>query len=573
MKDEVLIPGYTDLKPIGRGGSAMVFSARQPQLERNVAIKVLRSASLDENSRRLFDAERRALGRLSDHASIVTVFDSGFTTNDEPYLVMQLCAGGSLSSLVRQNGPLSIEEAMRVGLKISQALEFAHRLGTLHRDVKPENILISDLGEPLLSDFGIAAVLENGAATSDGAMSPHYVAPEEFSGGRQSASTDLYSLGSTLFFLLTGRAPHQTNASERLSQAEVFSRVSNPTYPIDLPRSVDAPPQCRRAIQSILVKDRQRRLQDASMSVALFTAGETELETSGRRILLPVVQRQTGNEPVSIIEADPDVTVAQSKGTGAAQKSGASGQPAGSQSIRERKTGSSFSERDEWDRSPSDSLSNSGSFSDSNRVRRATAQPSRPPLSPSSFDAAPDTDPTVVALAGSKVNVDGSPLGTDPLGASGSNLVREPRSKAPILVGIGLVAAALGGLLFVVKPTTEPQTSDATETRAPELLPVAVATPIEVQAKAIGTTGVEVSWSAVGQPGIQYEVAMRRNNETVEVKSGAQPPFVFEGLDLSSGALCFEVSAVETSTNFLASAKEVCVAAPPTTLAQSVAGS
>jgi serine/threonine protein kinase len=573
MKDEVLIPGYTDLRPIGRGGSAMVFSARQPQLERNVAIKVLRSASLDENSRRLFDAERRALGRLSDHASIVTVFDSGFTTNDEPYLVMQLCAGGSLSSLVRQNGPLSIEEAIRVGLKISQALEFAHRLGTLHRDVKPENILISDLGEPLLSDFGIAAVLENGAATSDGAMSPHYVAPEEFSGGRQSASTDLYSLGSTLFFLLTGRAPHQTSASERLSQAEVFSRVSNPNYSIELPRSVDAPPQCRRAIQSILVKDQQRRLQDASMAVALFTAGEAELETSGRRILLPVGQRQTGSENVSAREPDPDVTVARRKSTWAAPNSVIPKQPSDSVSISERKTGSPLPARDEWDWL-SDSSSDSGSFSDSNRVRRATAQPSRPSSSSSTFDVAADTDPTVVAVAGRpKVDVDRAAPDADPLGALGSTLVRQPRSKAPIFVGIGLVAAALGGLLFIVKPTTEPKTSDPTETRAPELLPVAVATPIDVQAKAMGTTGVEVSWSAAGQPGIQYEVAMRRNNETVEVKSGAQPPFVFEGLDLSSGALCFEVSAVETSTNFLASAKEVCVAAPPTTLAQSVVGS
>jgi serine/threonine-protein kinase PknK len=570
--EQVDIPGFTDLKLIGRGGSAMVFSARQPRLERNVAIKVLRSASLDENSRRLFDAERVALGKLSDHANIVSVFDSGFTTNDEPYLVMQYCAGGSLTSLVRQSGPLEIEHAMRIGLKIAQALEFAHRLGTLHRDVKPENILISDLGEPLLSDFGIAAVLENGGATSDGAMSPHYVAPEEFTGGRQSASTDLYSLGSTLFFLLTGRAPHQVSPSERLSQSEIFSRVSDLNYPVDLPRSVDAPPKCRRALQSVLVKDPRRRLQDASMAVDFFSDAEAELDTSRRKLLLPVnaqgLQNETAqanrpgdqrpDEEDRYADADPDQTIARVKSTWQPPDYVNPVRPSGQDTantevLSERKTGPRFRNRSDQPGS-NDSLGGFRSLSDSDRVSRATAQPK----STANHQSLDDDDRTVVAGARAKPQ---SVTSSDPRLASEVQKASGQRSWKPVLVAALVVVVAIAALTLGVKGK-ESDLKSSSDTAPATLAAVAVSAPVEVQTRPIGFNAVEVSWTGSPVDGVQYDVAMNRGSKLVGAKTGVQSPVTFEGLDLSAWLPCFEVSAIETATNYVASADPECVEAP-----------
>ncbi len=550
--DQLSFPGYTKLEVIGRGGSATVYSAVQTQLERKVAIKVLRSASLDEHSRRLFDAERKALGRLSDHANIVSVFDSGFTPSDEPFLVMQLCAGGSIANLVRQSGPLSIEQATRVGIKIAQALEFAHGLGTLHRDVKPENILISDLGEPLLSDFGIAAVLENGGATSDGAMSLHYVAPEEFIGGRQSMATDLYSLGATLFFLLTGRAPHQIQPAEKLPQNELFSRVSDLQYLVELPRSVDAPPLSRRAIQAILVKDHRRRIQETSMAVALFQNAEAELHTAGRKVVLTTSKqplKPTADWKTDLSDSDFERTIA---------RSGADWEPpdyvnsvllTSERTINEHSIiwsspGSKGGDRGV--RNTADSLRDFGSFSDSARVQRATGQP----ISNAGNDL------TVVARRSTNV-VTNDTTSSD---TSKSQIARaSKRSMKLLLVAITLLLAGIAGISFFVRRGAEtPRNSEDTGPGA-SFRPSGISVPIGVLLRPIGLNAVEVSWTNDPDPGVQYQVDMSYGTDIVDNETVAQSPVTFEGLDLAEKLPCFAVSAVETSTNYLASANPICV--------------
>jgi serine/threonine-protein kinase PknK len=282
-----VIAGYSQLRLIGRGGSATVYRAHQERLERDVAIKVLRPASIDDRTRELFDAERRLLGQLPKHQNIVTMFDSGFSDQGDPFLVMELCPSGSVAGLVKAEGPLSLELVARVGLRVATALDFAHRRNMIHRDVKPENILISDLGEPVLSDFGIASVLDQDGTTTDRAFSPHHVAPEVLRGVTPARSGDLYALGSSIFTLLVGHAPHQQFAGERLQIHQVLLRVSDLSYPIGIPSTIDAPKELRQLVKSLLSKDPLRRTSQAIEAVEAFRQVEIDLGTDRREVPLP----------------------------------------------------------------------------------------------------------------------------------------------------------------------------------------------------------------------------------------------------------------------------------------------
>jgi serine/threonine-protein kinase PknK len=148
------IPGYHVLAEIGHGGFAVVYRAHDHRFYRSVAIKVLRGP-LDAASRKRFERERRAMGTLSRHPHCVTVYDSGFTSDDRPYLVMEDMSGGSLRQRIR-DGPMPWPEVVAIGVKLAGALHAAHEAGVLHRDIKPENVLCSAYGEPKIADFGIA---------------------------------------------------------------------------------------------------------------------------------------------------------------------------------------------------------------------------------------------------------------------------------------------------------------------------------------------------------------------------------------------------------------------------------
>jgi non-specific serine/threonine protein kinase len=210
------IPGIENPVEVGQGGVAVVYRAHQTTFGRDVAVKVLTVAGVDESVRDRFTAECQALGALSHHPNIVTVFDAGLTPARLPYLVMEYLPNGSLDDRIQREGALEPGEALSIGVKVAGALESAHRAGVLHRDVKPANILVSDFGEPLLADFGIARVAGSSRVTATGMVTgtPAHAPPEIFEGQPASRQSDLYSLASTVYTLLSGSSPFNRDTDE-----------------------------------------------------------------------------------------------------------------------------------------------------------------------------------------------------------------------------------------------------------------------------------------------------------------------------------------------------------------------
>jgi serine/threonine-protein kinase PknK len=200
------IAGFSDLTIIGHGATATVYRAMQDGFDRDVAIKVLHLDISDRRAQKRFQRERSLNGRLSNHPNVVTVLDSGFVDGRHPYLVMEYLEAGSLADRLKQRGPFELALSMHVGVRIAGALETAHRVGVLHRDVKPSNVLLSRFEEPALADFGIAAILEMEQSFT-AALTPVHAAPELLEGAEPSPQTDVYALGSTLYTLLAGTAP------------------------------------------------------------------------------------------------------------------------------------------------------------------------------------------------------------------------------------------------------------------------------------------------------------------------------------------------------------------------------
>jgi len=183
---------------------------------------------LDDDNLERFLREQRAMGRLSEHPNIVTVLQVGTTATGRPYLVMPYHAKDSLEALIRRHGALDWREAFTLGVKVAGALNAVHRVGILHRDVKPGNILISDYGEPQLTDFGIARI-SGGFLTATGLItgSPAFTAPEVLAGATSTPASDIYSLGATLFCALTGHAAVERRSGEQV-MAQFLRIASHP---------------------------------------------------------------------------------------------------------------------------------------------------------------------------------------------------------------------------------------------------------------------------------------------------------------------------------------------------------
>nr|EJI95711.1 response regulator [Rhodococcus sp. JVH1] len=280
---ELAAAGFDDAHEVGRGGFGAVYRCWQRSLERTVAIKVLTAAALDSDDLDRFLREQHAMGKLSGHPNIVSIFQSGTTESGVPYIVMQYHPRDSLGALIRDAGPLSWQDSLHIGIKIAGALETAHRRATLHRDIKPANILLTEYGEPQLTDFGIARIA-GGFETATGLVSgsPAFTAPEVLHGQTPTPASDLYSLGATLLCALNGhsgsdrhrdgetatRAPHTTDA------ATSDSALSDSTH-------TDIPADVRSAINHAMAAN----IEDRPATAAEF--GE-ELRRIQRRHGLPV---------------------------------------------------------------------------------------------------------------------------------------------------------------------------------------------------------------------------------------------------------------------------------------------
>ena len=209
----------------------MVWEARQLSLDRLVAVKVYQR-ELDEARQRNFVREAAAAGRLSAHPGIVTTYAAGILPDDRPYLVMELCPGGSLTTWLRPENRPNEERVRQVGLQIADALAAAHASGVLHRDVKPANILIDGYGNPRLADFGLAAV-EGAEADSPEALwvTPAWAPPETFRMQPATEAGDVFSLAATLYALLSG-SPPRTVSSASSSFEQMVEVAKRPISPI-----------------------------------------------------------------------------------------------------------------------------------------------------------------------------------------------------------------------------------------------------------------------------------------------------------------------------------------------------
>jgi serine/threonine protein kinase len=253
------IEGFDDFVEIGRGGFAIVYRARQTDFGRLVALKIL-TVSLDELSLSRFDRERHALGALSGHPNIVVVYTSGVTDDDRPFLAMEYLEGGSLADRLDREGPMPWRDALEIWMKLAGALESAHAANVLHRDIKPENILVSKHGEPKLADFGIARI-QGRSETRSGVVTASlaHAAPEVLHGQRATPLSDVYSLCSTLFELVTGAAPFVRAEDETV--VPLLARIA--TEPVPNLRGHDIPDAFCEALEVGMAKDPSERFSSA----------------------------------------------------------------------------------------------------------------------------------------------------------------------------------------------------------------------------------------------------------------------------------------------------------------------
>ena len=263
------IVGLVGLERIGAGGNAVVYRARQPELDRNVVVKVLMAVDA-ESTRRRFDRERRAMGRLSQTAGIAPVYDSGFTSGGQPYLIMPFYERGSLQELLETSGALTPEEARTMAVRICRAVQTAHENGVVHRDLKPANILMSMSGRPDVADFGIAQLVDDtGGASQALTMTPLYTAPEVFDGVDSGVAIDVYALGALLFALLNGR-PAYSDESGRVPMLALIRRVNEDPLP-GLPAGT--PPDLAAIVATAMQKNpTQRHPSAGAMADALDAA-------------------------------------------------------------------------------------------------------------------------------------------------------------------------------------------------------------------------------------------------------------------------------------------------------------
>ena len=244
------IPGFLDFRLIGSGGFSKVYTAHQERFGRTVAVKVV-TVDLSPEAGRRFEREQQTAGQLDGHPNVIRIYESGFLAGGRPYLVMEHHAQGSLSDRLRRHGPLPVADVLDIGVRLAGALDAAHRRGIVHRDVKPQNVLLSAFHGPVLADFGIAALDPGRFTVTTEAFSVHHAAPEVLGGDAATPASDLYSLGSVLHELLTGRPPFAE--PDRPELFHLIRRVQqDPVPPLSRP---DVPESAERALAALMARD------------------------------------------------------------------------------------------------------------------------------------------------------------------------------------------------------------------------------------------------------------------------------------------------------------------------------
>jgi hypothetical protein len=276
---------------VGTGGMSSVYRARDNVLERKVALKILHDHySSDPEYVERFRREARAIARLN-HPNIVTVIDRGELGRHQ-FIVFEHVAGENLKNLVRRRGPLPVDEAVALTAQIAQALAFAHEHGVVHRDVKPQNVLIDENGTAKVTDFGIARSIDPGEGlTETGTVlgTSGYIAPEQASGRRVDSRSDQYSLGVVLYELLTGEPPYSGDNVMALAMKHLHEPV-----PRVRERRRDVPASVEAIVSRAMAKRPEDRFPSTDDMVAALQAAREDVSADLSEGPTGVIRRGEG---------------------------------------------------------------------------------------------------------------------------------------------------------------------------------------------------------------------------------------------------------------------------------------
>ncbi len=465
----VLNGRYQLISVVGGGGMAQVYKSRDNILGRIVAIKVLREQySTDAQFVARFRREAQAAANLA-HPNIVNVYDVG-QDRDTHYIVMEYINGESLKSYINRSAPLPIGKAVSVAAQILSGLEYAHRSGLIHRDIKPQNVLISPDGAVKVTDFGIAKSVSDLGLTEAGLAlgTAHYFSPEQAKGERVVPQSDIYAVGVTLYEMLTGRLPFESEnvmglAYKHISEEPPSARNLNPSVP----------PRLDAIVLKSMAKDPQQRFGSAA-----------EMEKALRAIQMGG-QQPTVEVPVAQVNVQPGQRAQRPPQVGARTgRMGASGPATGSLRVGA---------------GPRGAYAMGGAA--------AGALPTRGMTSPLGSPTSMAVAPVPRAQSGS--------------GSSGCLIA------AIIFVTIGILAVLVGGVIFVgprlpgffqdvvipsptatatvptSTPTNTPVPPTNTPTNTPTLTPTPTSTPISVPVPRLVGLSIQDAITLARQHGFQ----------------------------------------------------------------------
>jgi serine/threonine-protein kinase len=297
---------YEIRREIGRGGMATVYLAYDPRFRREVALKAMpHQFTHDPMFRTRFEREAQTIAAL-EHPAIVPVHDFG-EESGQPYIVMRYMSGGSLSERLK-HGRLSLAATTAVLNRISSALDRAHGIGVVHRDLKPGNILFDQYGDAFLADFGIAKIAEATAALTGSGLvgTPAYMSPEQVKGENIDGRSDIYSLGIILYEMLSGAQPYQATTPWGILSKHVSAPI-----PHVLEQASDLPPQLDTIVTRALAKEATDRFQTAGeLATAMTLVVQQRPYTTTPTVISPTPEPETIPiaEPLTVV-AEPAATL------------------------------------------------------------------------------------------------------------------------------------------------------------------------------------------------------------------------------------------------------------------------
>lgn len=276
---------------LGQGAMGYVYLGRDPQLDRPVAIKTVRHLDLEEQRLEAFlerfRNEARAAARLA-HPAIVAVYDVGEDAELGPFLVFEYVAGSTLKQILRGRGPLAPDAAVKLGRQVAAAIDTAHAAGVIHRDIKPDNILVSATGDAKLADFGIAR-LPDAALTKEGQFlgTPCYAAPETLEAGRYGVHSDLFSFAAVLYEAVTAERAFPGDDAISVAHAVVHDE---PAPPSEVAPELRVPREVDRVVMRGLSKDPSARYGSAmelvdALAAAYVASGVLDRDPTGAQVL------------------------------------------------------------------------------------------------------------------------------------------------------------------------------------------------------------------------------------------------------------------------------------------------